>query len=54
MCGAKWPGQLTEWVVSAGRPEHEPLRWALADSRQFVVTAVDDHLWLQRRGTLGG
>lgn len=38
---------LTEWVVAAGRPEHEPLRWALADSRQFVVTAVDDHLWLR-------
>ncbi len=34
-------------LVAAGRPEHEPLRWALADSRQFVVTAVDDHLWLR-------
>jgi len=34
-------------LVAAGRPEHEPLRWALADSRQFVVTAVDDHLLLR-------
>lgn len=38
---------LTEWVIAAGRPEHEPLRWALADSRHFVVTAVHDHLWLR-------
>jgi hypothetical protein len=34
-------------VIASGRPEHEPLRWALADSRQLVVTGVHDHLWLR-------
>ena len=38
---------LTDWVVASGRPEHEPLRWALADSRQLVVTGVHDHLWVR-------
>jgi predicted acetyltransferase len=38
---------LTDQVIASGRPEHEPLRWALADSRQLVVTAVRDHLWLR-------
>jgi predicted acetyltransferase len=38
---------LTDWVVASGRPEHEPLRWALADSRQLVVTSVHDHLWVR-------
>lgn len=38
---------LTDGVVAAGRPEHEPLHWALADRRQLVVTAVHDHLWLR-------
>jgi predicted acetyltransferase len=38
---------LTDWVVASGRPEHEPLQWALADSRQLVVTGVHDHLWVR-------
>jgi predicted acetyltransferase len=38
---------LTDQVIASGRPEHEPLRWALADSRQLVVTGVQDHLWLR-------
>jgi predicted acetyltransferase len=38
---------LTDQVMASSRPEHEPLRWALADSRQLVVTSVDDHLWLR-------
>jgi predicted acetyltransferase len=38
---------LTDQVIASGRPEHEPLRWALADSRQLVVTSVHDHLWLR-------
>jgi predicted acetyltransferase len=38
---------LTEQVIASSRPEHEPLRWALADSRQLVVTSVHDHLWLR-------
>jgi predicted acetyltransferase len=38
---------LTDWVVASGRPEHEPLRWELADSRQLMVTGVQDHLWLR-------
>ena len=38
---------LTNQVIASGRPEHEPLRWALADSRQLVVTGVHDHLWLR-------
>lgn len=38
---------LTDQVIATGRPEHEPLRWALADSRQLVITGVHDHLWLR-------
>jgi len=38
---------LTSQVIASGRPEHEPLRWALADSRQLTVTGVHDHLWLR-------
>ncbi len=38
---------LTDSVVASGRPEHEMLQWALADSRQLVVTGVHDHLWLR-------
>jgi predicted acetyltransferase len=38
---------LTDYVVATGRPEHEPLRWALADGRQLTVTGVHDHLWLR-------
>ncbi len=38
---------LTDWVIASGRPEHEPLRWALADSRQLVVTRIHDHLWVR-------
>jgi predicted acetyltransferase len=38
---------LTSQVFASGRPEHEPLRWALADSRQLAVTGVHDHLWLR-------
>ena len=38
---------LTDQVIASGRPEHEPLRWALTDSRQLVVTGVHDHLWLR-------
>jgi predicted acetyltransferase len=38
---------LTDWVVASRRPEHEPLRWALADSRQLAVTGVHDHLWVR-------
>jgi predicted acetyltransferase len=38
---------LTDWVVARGRPEHEPLRWTLLDSRELVVTAVSDHLWVR-------
>lgn len=38
---------LTDGVVASGRPEREALRWALADSRQLVVTGVHDHLWVR-------
>jgi predicted acetyltransferase len=38
---------LTDWVVASGRPEHEPLQWALADRRKLMVTAVHDHLWIR-------
>ena len=38
---------LTDQVTAPGRPEHEPLRWALADGRQLVVAGVHDHLWLR-------
>jgi predicted acetyltransferase len=38
---------LTDWVIASGRPEHEPLRWGLADSRQLIITGVQDHLWLR-------
>jgi predicted acetyltransferase len=38
---------LTDCVIASGRPEHEPLRFALADSRQLVVTGVHDHLWIR-------
>lgn len=38
---------LTDEVIASGRPEHEPLRWALADGRQLAVTGVHDHLWLR-------
>jgi predicted acetyltransferase len=38
---------LTDQVIASGRPEHEPLRWSLTDSRQLVVTGVHDHLWLR-------
>jgi predicted acetyltransferase len=38
---------LTDWVVAAGRPEQEPLRWALADNRQLTTTGIRDHLWLR-------
>jgi len=38
---------LTDCLVASGRPEHEPLRWALADSRQLAVTGVHDHLWVR-------
>jgi predicted acetyltransferase len=38
---------VTDWVVARGRPEHEPLRQALADSRQLAVTGVHDHLWVR-------
>jgi predicted acetyltransferase len=38
---------LTSQVIATGRPEHEPLRWALTDNRQLVVTSVHDHLWLR-------
>jgi predicted acetyltransferase len=38
---------LTDWVVASGRPEHEPLQWALADRRKLLVTAVRDHLWVR-------
>jgi predicted acetyltransferase len=38
---------LTDWVAASGRPDQEPLRWALADSRQLVVTGVHDHLWVR-------
>lgn len=34
-------------MVASGRPEHEPLRQALADSRQLAVTGVHDHLWVR-------
>jgi predicted acetyltransferase len=38
---------LTDWVVARGRPEHEPLRWALTDTRELTVTGVRDHLWVR-------
>jgi predicted acetyltransferase len=38
---------LTDSVVASGRPEHEPLRWALPDSRQLAIIGVHDHLWLR-------
>ncbi len=38
---------LTDGVEARGRPEHEPLQWALTDSRQLVVTSVYDHLWVR-------
>jgi predicted acetyltransferase len=38
---------LTGQVIASGRPEHEPLRWALADNRQLQVTGIHDHLWLR-------
>ncbi|HEX6519102.1 MAG TPA: sterol carrier protein domain-containing protein [Streptosporangiaceae bacterium] len=38
---------LTDSVIASGRPEREPLRWALADSRQLVVTGIRDHLWVR-------
>jgi predicted acetyltransferase len=38
---------LTEGVEAHGRPEHEPLQWALADSRQLTVNGVRDHLWVR-------
>jgi predicted acetyltransferase len=38
---------LTDGVEARGRPEHEPLQWALADSRQLEVTSVHDHLWVR-------
>jgi predicted acetyltransferase len=38
---------LTDGVEARGRPEHEPLQWALADSRQLAVTGVHDHLWVR-------
>jgi predicted acetyltransferase len=38
---------LTDSVTAAGRPEREPLRWALADGRQLAVTGVRDHLWIR-------
>ena len=38
---------LTDSVEARGRPEHEPLQWALADRRQLEVTDVHDHLWVR-------
>lgn len=38
---------LTDWVEARGRPEHEPLQWALEDRRQLEVTSVHDHLWVR-------
>jgi predicted acetyltransferase len=38
---------LTDWLVAGGRPEHEPLQWALADGRQLEVTSRSDHLWVR-------
>jgi predicted acetyltransferase len=38
---------LTDGVEARGRPEHEPLQWALADSRQLEVSSVHDHLWVR-------
>ena len=38
---------LTDWVEARGRPEHEPLQWALADRRQLELTSVYDHLWVR-------
>jgi predicted acetyltransferase len=38
---------LTDGVEAGGRPEHEPLQWALSDSRQLEVTGVHDHLWMR-------
>lgn len=38
---------LTDSVAARGRPEHEPLQWALEDRRQLEVTSVHDHLWVR-------
>ena len=38
---------LTDCVIANGRPEHEPLHWALPDRRHLAVTSVHDHLWVR-------